>query len=152
VIPINCLAVAAYICVSQPSSVEIFVNSNMSGATIKSGDVEIESITESDNLTPANLFVMKRRCLGSSCIHYTMHCDQGGNGYECTFYYVIDPSYILKRISFTGAKDKVALVLSKVGFAVWGEEVIPFSDLNYDNGMSGAPSCLPRKGCKIPNE
>jgi hypothetical protein len=150
--PINCLAIAAYICVSQPSNIEVFSNSNLSGATIQSGDVKIESITGSDNLIPANLAVMQHRCVKSLCFHYTMHCGLGDNGYECNFYYVIDPGYTLKRVSFVGAKDKVALIFSRVGFAAWGDKVIPFSELSYDNGGSGAPSCLPRNGCKIPNE
>lgn len=145
---ITCLAIAATVCVAQPASIELHSNTLTTGATIKIDDATIESIISSDNIIPANLSIMKEVCQNGSCFHYTRHCEPQGSQYGCNFYYSVGANRTLRKISFIGKEGIILALLRKVGFSPVAGEGIPFSELSYDNGRGGAPSCLRRNGCE----
>jgi hypothetical protein len=146
--PIECLAVVAYICLNQSANIALLSDGGFTSTKINIDNVEIVSAASLDNLTPPNLSVMTSECSDGACFHYTRYCSAHEQNYKCEFYYSIGTERLLRKISFSGKQDSIAAVMQKVSFYPMVGKAVLFSRLNFDNGRKEAPSCLRRNGCK----
>jgi hypothetical protein len=143
----DCLALVALICLNQPARIEILQSPMMSGAVVDIDHLRIESIVSSDNITPADISIMKRECLDGGCFHYSRVCSGTIDVYRCDIYYVLPGESSLKRFSLLGEEGEVLKGRHEISFSPFSGNSMPISELSFDNGLGRAPSCLPRSGC-----
>lgn len=140
-----CLIFVAPLCINSSARVTPINTGGGVQVNIMTQRVNISVRMSSDNMTPADLSIMQRSCLGQSCFYHTMHCRWSRHS-QCVMYYVEPNSVVLRRMHFSGTPSDIAAAFSRLRVA-FGNDTAPISELLYDNGREDAPSCLPRSGC-----
>lgn len=146
--PINCLVLAAAICVDQPAEVKVFTGTTLTGASIRTDDLSIESTINSDQILPANLSVMHKACSASGCYYYFVYCAPENDAKSFFIYYTDRKSnYSLRSIELRMPSAKNLSSYTNIYFSPVTGYFIRFSDLTRDDGSKKNPICLPRQGC-----
>jgi hypothetical protein len=144
---LDCMAIAASVCLNQTADVRIIESGNMSAARVEIGRVLLESITRSDSIVNPLVSEMRRECRSGECVYYRGHCRTTGRRRRCNLWYSWSPSEPLRRLEIAGPQAPVVAAMNSVRLTNGSRFNARLVEFQYDAEDASPPTCHERSGC-----
>jgi hypothetical protein len=140
---VECLIVAALLCLSEPASVTSFQNGFAAGAWVNANDVLITSVIASDDVGYPDKSLMRAHCVDSVCVYTKVRCHIGDK-INCTVDYVTSQVDVRRHVSVVGkSKDEIVAALSPIALEPIIGLSVKMSDLGFEEAIEAAMSKPP---------
>lgn len=134
---IECLVLAASLCLNETASVTAVRHGFFTGAEITIKEVKITSELDSDNVGVPNKSLWKKLCDGGDCLYFNLRCNLAP-GINCRLEYVVSESTNVRRISVAGTdRDQMTEVLSRISLLATDHLSVRMADLGFEAAIKG---------------
>ncbi len=134
----DCLVLAALLCMNEPATVTSFQHGLAAGAWVNVGDVLITSVIDSDDVGYPDKALMEAHCVGDACLYTRVRCHTGSK-LTCTLDYVTSEVDHRRHVSVVGRnKTEILAALSPIALEPMKGLRVGLTDLKFEDAMVAA--------------
>ena len=135
----ECLIVAALLCLSEPASVTSFQNGFAAGAWVNFNNVLVTSVIASDDVGYPGKLLMKAHCIGAACLYTNVRCHTTGSKIDCTLDYVTSQVDVRRHVSVIGGGNgEIVAALLPMALEPMSGLRVKMCDLGFEEAIEVA--------------